>query len=777
MKVIEGLLKSIHSSSVYNPEVQVAPYCILWPDHDRQWEAVISKIQDLLPELLVLGEYNPEKRTGPSIWLRCILAKTISEVVLPQDKVPVIYLPGISRQDLRAVDSCPDYLKPLAELQYRGTIWSQMNSRDWSILAFLMSDQGGLGLDVAQDRGTLNAMLVSLNRLLDEDVEPLKGKRLDKEFFNTLLTSGDPVRDVLLLLDQGEAYRTGRELNEWNAFVEICKSQFAYDPINEGELAGVQKLASREGTWEVIWERYCEAPTRYPNIPSKIRRTPLPMDLFADQSGWPQWNESEEESLREELKRLQDLSPHQSRLQIRKLDERHQIRRTMVWAELGESPLAQSLEWLSLLAEITSKSLAGGTIEDVVTGYQNSGWKADDAVLKTLASVHKQVDIEAVTTAIRSVYLSWIDDLALYFQKLVKENGYPGKTALDQRRVSEGIEECIVFVDGLRYDAAKRLIEVLTSCGVNVNEDIRWAALPSVTATGKPAVTPVNHLITGNDMDTEFEPSVASTGQSLKGGYHLQKLLKDSGWEILRRGENGSPSTRAWCEFGDIDNEGHDRGWKLAQHLDSILKEIAEKIKQLLNAGWKRIRIVTDHGWLLMPGGLPKLDLPSSLTDSKWGRCAAIKTGAVTEESLYPWYWNPYHQFALASGVNCYRNGVEYTHGGLSLQECLTIDICINQQTTNIGLTSIDITDIVWKGMRCKVAVEGQFEELFLDIRLQAGNHQSSKVLSIKEFNDSGIASVVIEDEDLEGKEAFIVVMDKEGHLIAQATTIIGGGD
>jgi hypothetical protein len=145
MRVMEHLLKAVHAATVFNPEVQVAPACILWPDRDRQWEAVIARLQSELPELFILGNYQPEKRTGPPIWLRCFIAGKAGDRVLSKDLVPIFYLPGVSRQDLRAVESCPDYLKPLAELQYRGVIWSQINAKDWTILAYLKSDQGGLG--------------------------------------------------------------------------------------------------------------------------------------------------------------------------------------------------------------------------------------------------------------------------------------------------------------------------------------------------------------------------------------------------------------------------------------------------------------------------------------------------------------------------------------------------------------------------------------------------------------------------------------------------------
>ena len=53
------------------------------------------------------------------------------------------------------------------------------------------------------------------------------------------------------------------------------------------------------------------------------------------------------------------------------------------------------------------------------------------------------------------------------------------------------------FVDGLRFDAARRLANMLASNGFEVTERPVWAALPSVTATGKAAVTPVKDKIRG----------------------------------------------------------------------------------------------------------------------------------------------------------------------------------------------------------------------------------------------------------------------------------------
>ncbi len=780
MRVIERLIKILRDSAIFNPEAQVAPACILWPDKDCQWEGVIPLLLSELPELFVLGEYEPEQRTGPAIWLRCVLAEQIPGALVPKGATPVLYLPGYGRQDLRAVESCPEALKPLVELQYRGAIWSQANAKDWTIMAFLKSDQGGMGLDVAQDNETKSAMRHALPKLLEEDDALLVDKRLDKDYFNTLLTGGDPNRDVLQWLEQGDVFQGTCGANEWKAFVEVCKSRLAFNP-NDGVLAGASKLAAHEGPWHSVWERYSEAPKRYPNIPNRIRQCKLPIfDLFAtaeSAGGWPQWNEEQEKSLRSDLLALSQRPEHDARKRILELEEAHAPRRKLVWTELGESPLSLAIKHLAVAAEVSKTTLAAGSVNDLQTRYAEQGWLADDAVLSALACVDKAADVEAVTAAVRAIYLPWLEESARYLQKLVYESSYPGGTITGAKDFVASKGECVLFVDGLRFDVARRLSSALNTQGCQVVEAVRWAALPSVTATGKAAVSPVRAKIGGTDDCDDFEPCLAATGQSLRGGYHLKKLLNDNHWRVLEHAENGDGQGNAWCEFGDIDKEGHERGWKLAKHIAPLLAEITERIGALLAAGWNSVRVVTDHGWLLMPGKLPTVQMPKVLTDNKWGRCASIKPGASTDERLFPWFWNSSQQFALADGIGCYGKAVDYNHGGLSLQECLTLELVVTQSGSASATQAVEITDIAWRRLRCTVAVDGSFTNLSLDIRTQAGAPASSVVVSVKPLKDNGTASVVVEDEDLQGRAASLVLLNADGELVAEAKTVIGGGD
>ena len=70
-------IESVRNAAKYNPDVQISPSCILWPDGERHWESVIPRLQSEMLELFQLGDYLPGMRIGPAIWLRCVIAGAI----------------------------------------------------------------------------------------------------------------------------------------------------------------------------------------------------------------------------------------------------------------------------------------------------------------------------------------------------------------------------------------------------------------------------------------------------------------------------------------------------------------------------------------------------------------------------------------------------------------------------------------------------------------------------------------------------------------------------
>ena len=161
-----------------------------------------------------------------------------------------------------------------------------------------------------------------------------------------------------------------------------------------------------------------------------------------------------------------------------------------------------------------------------------------------------------------------------------------------------------------------------------------------MTPTAKPLASPVADLIGGEgDKGAEFQPYVRETRQPLT-IERFRKLLGERGFQDLGPDETGDPTGRAWAEFGSIDRIGHQEGWKLAHRAPEEVAGLADRVFDLLGAGWKKIHVVTDHGWLLVPGGLPKTKISQYLVDSPWTRCATLRPGSDPGLPTVPWHWN-----------------------------------------------------------------------------------------------------------------------------------------
>jgi len=763
--VLFELLKALNRTAAYNPNDQVAPAAVLWTDKDRQWEPLATRLREALPQFLTLGPYNPEEKIGPAIWLKCMIARTLPEADWPEDTVPILYLPGVSRHELRAVEDCPRELQPLAELQYRGVWFTQENTKDWTVYAFLTSKHGGLGLEVAPTNGTREAILNALTRLADTPVAELRGRSLHAEDFRELLQP-DLVRQLLRWLDDPKATRGSWTPEEWQAFCGACRERYSFDPERDGELVGAEKLGSCEGPWEHVWHRFAEAPAAYLHLPELLRRA-KPEDesrLFFHRECWPQLNERAEQELREELLRLESLAPDAA---AEELD--------WVWAKLGQAPLAQVLEPLALLARATRKPLGGESPEAMATTYAAEGWQADAAALEALAFVKNPQDVKAVKAAIRAVYRPWLESGAERFQELVRE-GYPeGRGAFSKALAEVEPGTCILFADGLRLDLSKRLRQALEGAGLVVNENWRWVPLPPVTPTAKPVASPVADLITGKGVDgVEFRPVVRETSQPLTVD-RFRKLLVDRGFQVLGSDETGDPEGRAWTECGEIDRRGHQEGWKLARRIAEEIGGLVGRIRGLLDAGWHEIRIVTDHGWLLLPGGLPKVEMPHYLVESRWTRCGALKPGSKVDMPIAPWHWNSDVAVVLAPGIGSFRANTEYSHGSMSLQECVVLDLTVHPGQPGGPIATLE--SIRWVGLRCRVRVTGAGPGWQLDLRTKAADPDSSlaKDRKAKPVELEGETSLIVRDPDYEGTAAYAVLLDPEGRVVTKRNTTVGG--
>lgn len=770
MKLIDLLATEVRASADYNPNVQVAPSVILWTDKQRQWESALPLLQAAMPELVVLGDYQPQDKKGPAIWIKCVIENVLPDIDLPIDRTPIIYMPGVERRDLRAITNCPEELMPLAELQYRGCWWIYSNSgRDWTIKAFLVSSNGGVGLDVASDDKTQQAMLRVLPEILACKRADLANRRLEASDFNKLV-SADPVRDLLSWMNDRKATRERWDSSRWQALVGICETEYHFNPEQDGELTAAELLCQRQGIWETVWQRYEESCQHYPFLPELLLK--VQGDLVADGASYPVVNQREEAELEQSLSQLQTLSSVEVRQQLIQLEHKHAIRRDWVWFNLGLSPLAGALQFLSGIATLTQQVFSGLEPEEMATQYRDIYWQADDLVLKALAYPLSLSQQSLVQTLLGLIYSPWLDEVTRNFQELVRSKGYPGTSQASEAIAEYAAEgEVVFFVDGLRYDLAQRLLHKMQALG-ELKLTHNWAALPSVTATAKAAVTPVHEHLTGRETDRDFVPSLLNEDKDFS-AYYLRKLLKEKGWLYLEEGESGDATCNAWVQTGDIDKEGHVRGLKLAARVDGLLDEIVERVEELVAAGWRKIRIVTDHGWILTPEPMARVELPKHLTETRWGRCAVIKDSVVSGYQQVNWHWNSQVSIAMAPGVSCFKAGQHYEHGGLSLQECLTpvIEILNKKKAAAQSTATATLSGLRWLGLTCRVQAEVSENTVFAVLRTHPAD-PATEICPRKPLKQ-GKCSLLIDDEH-EGITAVLVLLDEQDTVLAKKPTLVG---
>ncbi len=376
MTVISSMIQSIRKAAAYNRHELAPPRVILWPDEERLWGEVIDLLRANHPVFWSLGEYAPEKATGPAAWLRYQLETEGGE------NVPMIYLPGIGRAAFRSADQFPNEARHLFALQFQGQFWTQKNGRDWTPFAFLSSSMGGLALDVAGDRDTKKAIQESLPYLLEVEMDTLRGRRLEAGDFHAFVTK-DPVRTLLRWM--GDPINTKNDLEqsgaEWSSFCAVCRDEFGFNPEKDGAITAAERLSSAKASWQMDWRRYKEAPRSYPGVKSLLESLPpQQLSMFEGPGEYrvseysPFTNRQEEQRLEKALCALSTVSQKDALSKIRSLADEHALRASWAWVTLGESPLAIAIIHLKNLAESIETSGNPTTWEALAEYYATVGF-------------------------------------------------------------------------------------------------------------------------------------------------------------------------------------------------------------------------------------------------------------------------------------------------------------------------------------------------------------------------------------------------------------------
>ncbi len=767
--IFDKVIQALKQAESHNSNVMVKPEVILWPDPEYQWIEVISVLQEELPHLLIYGKYDQVKKQGPAIWLKCMIAKVLPEANWEPETVPIIYLPGVAKSDLRNVENAVFNFQPLLEYQYTGTLFIQENGREWSILAFVENPTNGLGIKVSHDNATKDALKKTLPTIFQDPGVLINKAIIDADYLNNQLFP-DIIPTILKWMCKGDAILKSMDAGKREVFSNLCKSQYEFEPDHKNIKAIAEKLGSQKNSWKYVWQLYATAPHKYPEIEDLLRLA-KPADLgigvFAlpDES-WPQVNEQQEEALAQALVKaaIQEASKALAALQT--LEKEHGKRRNWIWYELGKAPLVDALHYLVQMAAKTSESFSSGTIEALQKYYIQSGFTVDQFMRKALVAVKSEKDKLIIKSIIQLFYQPWLENITNRFQKLVEAdpNIFTSQTAKSET------ETYVLFVDAFRYELAEEFKRRLEKQYLKVTLETDWSAIPSLTPTAKPNVSPIATSVSVQSNITDFRPQLQNGKDLLTQVFRDELKAKD--YKLVTQAKDIQSDGRYWQEIGDIDTKGHEEQADMVKRIEELFDQIQEALDVAFEKGIKRIKIVTDHGWLLLPGGLPKTQLNAGLTETRWGRCALIKEGATTDLLHLPWRWNPSIFIAYAPGINFFKANEEYAHGGISLHECLVPTMIVeNPMVRNI---EAEVKMVKWVNLKCTIQTTNLPDGYSIDIRTKYNDAKTSIVLSKNKTLQSNTVTLMV-DDSAEHQAATIVLLDPTERILDKKPTTVGG--
>lgn len=784
----------------WNNDIETAPVAVLWADPGSDFAPYLPALGADRP-IYTLGPFDPARQTGPAYWIRYELDRLADPAVgtiadpgdtpdepgaTPAPAIPVVYLPGYGRDAFHDAGSCPAALRPLFALRHAGRFWDAPRGLDWTLPSALKELAGAR---VQAGEKHLKATRDARLKLADVPVRALQAAAPLRDSWLLGLLIDDAPLALLRWLNDPAGARTAMGDGGWAALVDVAGGQYGVDLARLGPAEVAGRLAERQGTWAAVWRRFTENPGHWSGVADQLRQAhgltphqpgllgglapaPARRSKAAGRSAvigsFPQDTEEAEARLRADLTHVAGLPTAGARNAVAHAEAEHGHRREWVWAKLGQSPLAAAIKYLAALAEAVGHPAGGATVPDIVASYAGGGWRADDAMLRALAAVESTADRDAVAGAALALYRSWARDGANALQAAWR--AAPPERPEPPVGLTPPGGTCVLFADGLRYDLGERLGEQLLAAGLTATVRPHLAALPTVTPTAKNAVAPVASLLGGG---SGFDPTVAATGQKLAAPV-LRTLLKANGWQVLAGSDVGEAvNGRAWTELGAIDSYGHGSGLDLARHAQHELDALVGRIRQLAGAGWRYVTVVTDHGWLLLPGGLPKNELNIHLTEDRKGRCARLKPGATPDQQVVPWHWDAGVGMAVAPDITCFEAGHTYDHGGLSPQEVVIPVVTVG--TPSPSAVSPEIERVAWRGLRCLVTVSGPADGLRLQLRGAAADPTSALTAVVPVAVDADTRIVVVDESGtLESTLAWVVLLGPDGTVLHQRSTMVG---
>lgn len=813
--ILESLVAQFEQRFQHEKRAQVC----LWFDEKQEFTRLLPALQSHLAERksppFILLEYDTTKKQG-QIWLKYRMYQILSVASVKEGRRLrfVLYLPFSEEHLDSGNEEGGVLLDLLAEYRVSGVIW-RINGKRPTLFSFLRQIGAPLPDNPADQR-----------RLYDGGRESLLAKYIAKfisqpaVFWTTELTPelaqsrliGDIDQTIFeLAVDPEGTWKSLQEKALDREFQEMVRERYGFNAPGRGPADWVEELVTVLALTETYlgYGEPADFPLadRLPPLEFRDQHSQLLQRWLRDteyRAAWDRWIETVETKIdlaawakgrpglsfgfphlvllrwEEVLSAFEQASPKNS--EIAEFFGRYgeNVAQEAEIAKAASHPVGS---W-SLLRDLDlflrdcddarTEAEKAETVEALISAYVKWAGSVDKRYIDIRFNAEEE-NLPLVSSLADRSYNSYADTLnARFFERFSKMGsgklpGIPPVTGhLEEEVWYHKGQRAVILVDGLRYDCALSLMELLS--GYEVKVEPVGASIPTVTPVGMTALLPLTKTtIEVEIINNNIHPKVQGKDTSVLA--NRLALLRDFGADCRDINDveaQSSPPKKLpdlLVVYGhdELDQIGHGSAENLIRHIHIEVRRLARLIRKLHRWGYEEVHVVTDHGFVLTGEENRPEDIPC---DKDWcsvrkERFALVPASADLPLALFPFPWDETLKVAVPPGRAFFKGEKSFSHGGATLQELVIPHLISRSRVRYEKRVGVEVVLPVFELMRTAVKVTlrpkvgasgekqmGLFSEtgrtLVIDVLRKGPDGKSKSVL------DPGPRSVRIEPKDEE---------------------------
>ena len=305
-------------------------------------------------------------------------------------------------------------------------------------------------------------------------------------------------------------------------------------------------------------------------------------------------------------------------------------------------------------------------------------------------------------TAIRNLYAEFLNkiDLLEPFQELYKEHvsvfldkwfkywgGYEETQAGALQRIIDSNSEktAVIVGDGVAYEIAEQVAGKVKDL-FSLTKDSIIADIPSETKNNMSRIY----------MDNGVVEAIQNNREKYLAAQNPDTTIDFIGLDEVN--EEARPGQFLICTYKDIDDMGEKLQQKALKYFPETINFFADKISQLLNSGYAKVYLITDHGFVLT-GLLSEADKISITPNGDFDRAeryiytqdmqAELTQTLVETKKDY----KQFNYLYFARNINPFKTPGLYgfSHGGACPQELVTPFFCWERSDNSTESLSVAI--------------------------------------------------------------------------------------